>query len=269
MRRRVRGLRPLQIALRSANLLLRSARRRVRAGKLRRQLRHFQHRQRLAFLHVVADIHINLADVARHLRVHIDVLERLEFPGDGQRAADVVTLHVHDRCRHGRGGAFRRVLAIFSLQRAPSNPAPGNQRYHHQRDDRADHSCSCHGKFLLRRARRLEISGARHPQNVQIPWKCNPGPACGPDRRWITVCSETASYSEGGGRNDNPPVMTCCMGMTTSCSCRAGKTGAACDTIGVGSVVSNARGAAIRGLLSSSVQRRNSELAIVARKLGG
>ncbi len=70
---------PADLVLRNANLLLAALLFGLAATILRVQLRHFQHRERLAGADAVADIHIDMAHVSGDLRVHINYLIGLEL----------------------------------------------------------------------------------------------------------------------------------------------------------------------------------------------
>ena len=93
----MRGFRALHISLLAPNLLLCAPHGRIRSGQLRRQLRHFQHRQGLPLLHVIAHIHVDFLDISRHLRVDIHILKRLELSCDRQRVVDWPALHSRHR----------------------------------------------------------------------------------------------------------------------------------------------------------------------------
>ena len=118
----MRGFRALHISLLAPNLLLCAPHGRIRSGQLRRQLRHFQHRQGLPLLHVIAHIHINFLDVARDLRVHFDVLKWFELARNIQRVFDRSSLHP---CHcHYRGASAHRMFRIIRfLKLARYSPA--------------------------------------------------------------------------------------------------------------------------------------------------
>src|SRR5260370_11760707 len=85
-------MRAHDIALDAAYFLLRMAHCGIGPGKWGRQLRDFQNSEHLAFLDVIADIHVDHADVARDFGMNIHILKGLEFAGDGQRVAEIASL---------------------------------------------------------------------------------------------------------------------------------------------------------------------------------
>ena len=76
------------------------------------ELWYFERRQQLAFTHAIADVHVDLLQVAGHLRVHVDLLERPEFGGNRDRLRDIARADLCDR-HDGRDGdgLLRRGLA--------------------------------------------------------------------------------------------------------------------------------------------------------------
>src|SRR5260370_38476995 len=101
----------------------------VGPGKLRRQLRDFQNSEHLAFLNVIANIHVDPPDVAPAFGMNIHILKGLEFAGDGQRVAEIASLD----SRYGR----RRVTAswpcmVWVIRRRPRS---ADQEPYHQRRD--------------------------------------------------------------------------------------------------------------------------------------
>ncbi len=67
------------------------------------QFRHFEHSKHLPLAHLVADVHINVPDVAGDFCVHINDLIGLELPREVQGMDDTSLLH----CGYGRGRNFR------------------------------------------------------------------------------------------------------------------------------------------------------------------
>ena len=152
MRRGLRRLRPLQISLRLSYLVLRGSCSGVGSGQLRRQLRYLEHRDGLPLLDVVAHIDVDRADVARDLRVYVDVLKRLELTGDPQRVAEASSLHSRDRRRRSRT-RFRttRRLGISAIASRPSPYCCGRNN---QQSRGNDPSCLVHFQFPERSGRR-------------------------------------------------------------------------------------------------------------------
>ena len=85
---------------------------------LSHQFRNLQYGQHLSRVNVVADIDINIADVAGYLGVQLDILVRNELAGDGQRSGDRLALH---RGYCSVGGMWRhRRLASLALSGEPA-----------------------------------------------------------------------------------------------------------------------------------------------------
>ena len=157
MRQRLQG---------AADLFLGAADGRVRARKLRRKLRNFQDRQRLALLHVVAYVDVDRADIAGHLGVHINVLERFEFTGDCQGAADAAAFHTGHGGR-SLGGVRDGVIGIIRFRRRATYPAPrdkhcGDEDYGHYEPFFSVHFCVLRG---VPDHPVLPGASAVHPQN--------------------------------------------------------------------------------------------------------
>ncbi len=101
---------PFNLTLRPANRILAALHVRFRAHDLRIQFRNFKNRQHLSRLHVVAYIHKDLSDIARHLRVNIHFLIRPEGARKSQRIYQRTPLdqsHCH--------WAKRRFLSLIGL----------------------------------------------------------------------------------------------------------------------------------------------------------
>ena len=103
---RVRRLRARQVSFSAADFLFGATYRGVGAGKLRCKFGDFQDRERLSRPHMVADIDVNHLDVAGYLRMNVDVLEWLEFSGDGQCIPHTVALGARNCFQREKLGRF-------------------------------------------------------------------------------------------------------------------------------------------------------------------
>ena len=98
----------------------------IRTGKLRVQFGNFQNGQRLLIFHFVADIHIDMLDIAGHFGVDVDILIRPESAGQCNRSVDWAPRG----CRHGDGWHRRRVvragvrLASWKFENNPGRRPP-------------------------------------------------------------------------------------------------------------------------------------------------
>jgi hypothetical protein len=119
----MRGLRAFDIALRAANLLLRATHGGIRAGELRRQLRDLEDGERLSFLHVIAHVYVNLANVPSDFGMHIDVLKGLELSRNRQRVVETPAFHAGNRSRSFSRGRDR-MIRVIGFARRTGRPAP-------------------------------------------------------------------------------------------------------------------------------------------------
>ena len=110
----------LDLVLRARDLFL--ALLQLEAGllELRLQLRHFEHRQRFALVHDVANVDVDALHVAAHLGVHVDHLIGLELAGEREHVGDVAALRDGNaRRRHGRGVGVGAAAAGMAGSQLP------------------------------------------------------------------------------------------------------------------------------------------------------
>ena len=100
---------PIQIALGPASRVFATPYRRVRTLKLGIQFRNLKDGDGLSGFHVVSHIHVDLADIARDLGMHVNLLEGAEVSGQSNRVGDGSKL-CHRYGDRAKGG----LLAFFS-----------------------------------------------------------------------------------------------------------------------------------------------------------
>ena len=86
------GLGAADFVLGDADLLLAALLLGLAAAILRVQFGHFEHGERLTGTDAVADIDIDVTDIAGNLRVHVDHLVGLKLPGETEHMRDVARL---------------------------------------------------------------------------------------------------------------------------------------------------------------------------------
>ena len=144
MQSRVGRLRAIDFMLRARNLLLALLHFKGRCLQLGFQFRHLQHGERLALMHNVANIDIDLLHVPAHLGVHIDDLEGLKLPGEGQHLGDIAALRSGNaRCGHGRRGGFRADLCCCGIQKGQRRRSLPARRRPSEKSASACRSDSC------------------------------------------------------------------------------------------------------------------------------
>ena len=100
MNRAVLGLGACDLMLRTGDLVLATAKLRYGALQLSVQFWNFQDRKSLAGLDPIADIYIDVLDVARYLGMNVYNLVRLELPGKFQGMRNCAACY-RDYCRGG------------------------------------------------------------------------------------------------------------------------------------------------------------------------
>ena len=85
----MRRIRALEIGLRAVHVLLGSLDAGCVLAQLILQLRDFEHRDPLAGLYAIADVHADRLQITRDLCVDVDFLKRPKFRGNGQRLGQV------------------------------------------------------------------------------------------------------------------------------------------------------------------------------------
>ncbi len=95
-------------------------------------LGNLQDGQHLSLVNVVADVDVDVLDVARHLGVQLDVLVRAELAGDGKRIGDGLALDRSDGgVRNSRGVSphFVRTTADGEPARARFTTMPATNTH--------------------------------------------------------------------------------------------------------------------------------------------
>jgi len=101
----VRGLGSLKFVPGPGYLCLAALHPGLRPSQIIGHLGDFEHREQLPLRHAVSDVHVDVLDVAGHLRHHIDFLKRPELGGQDQVAGQVFGRDFG----HGDGGRVRGV----------------------------------------------------------------------------------------------------------------------------------------------------------------
>ena len=91
------GLGPRDVALRARDFFLRVVYGRLRLIDLGNEFWDLQHRQHLSLADMVPYIDVDMADVASHLGVQLDVLVGNELAGDGKRSGNGLSLRHSNR----------------------------------------------------------------------------------------------------------------------------------------------------------------------------